>query len=94
MKLNIDIEIDDEEIKEAISAYAKTIVKNRVLDRVNIYGAEDYVKRRVSALYNEHIDTMITEELQNSSKIREQILDKITNKLKNQITAAMKNGDV
>jgi hypothetical protein len=83
--MKLEIEITEGEIRSAIERK----IRVAIADQTNQWGADDYIKKQVKALWVDTVDAMIREELSNSQALREKIALALERKIKAQLNAAM-----
>jgi len=84
--MKLEIEVSEEELKDAIARHVLTAVA----DRVNSWGSQQKLKDVVAAKYEELVREIVTEELKKSATIRQQVQEAMVSKIRGQLTAAMK----
>lgn len=84
--MKLEIEVSEAELKDALERHIRTAVA----DRVNSWGEAHNIKTLVQAKYKELVAEIVEEELRNAPKIREHVQTALVNKIKGQLTAALK----
>lgn len=84
--MKLEIEVSEIELKDALARHIRTAVA----DRVNSWGEAQNIKALVQAKYKELVAEIVEDELRNAPKIRELVQAALVNKIKGQLTAAMK----
>jgi len=84
--MKLEIEITEEEIKSAIERKVRTAVA----DQANSYRTDDYIKEQVKAHWKAAVDSLISEALRDSEKLREKVRAEVERKLRLQVAAAIK----
>lgn len=84
--MKIEVEVTEAEMKDAISRHLRTAVA----DRVNNWGAAQKIKDIVAAEYDNTVQTVVKEMLNDIPKIKQQVHDAMVAKIKGQLNAAMK----
>ena len=88
-KMKLEIEITEDEIKSAIERKVRVAVS----DQSNKWDADDYIKSQVKTHWNQAVDSLIKEALLDSKALRQKIATTLENKIRAQLTAALKNAE-
>lgn len=86
MKMKLEIEITEEEIRSAIERK----VRIAIADQTNQWNVDTYIKERVKEHWKIAVDNLVTEALRDSTTLRAKITAEIEKKLRTQITALTK----
>ena len=84
--MKIEIEVTEAELKDALARHIRTAVA----DRVNHWGAQEEVQKKVKQAWDETVDALIKEQMANSEALKQKVQDAIEAKLKGQINALMR----
>ena len=84
--MRLEVEITEAEIKDAIERK----IRVAIADQTNQWGADNFIKAQVKAMWEEQVATMIQEQLADSEVIKEKIRTMIESKLKGQLAAVMR----
>ena len=84
--MKIEVEVTEEEMKNAIARH----VRAAIADRVNSWGMSERVKRMVNEAWDEVAQSLISEELRNSTKLKQQINDALVAKIRRQLNSVLK----
>lgn len=85
--MKLEIEITEDEIKDALARHIRTAIA----DQVNQWGSKNYITQEVKKAWSEQVVKTIEEQLADSETIKEQVREAIENKLRGQITTLMRN---
>ena len=87
--MKLEIEITEDEIKSAIARKVRVAVS----DQSNKWDADDYIKAQVKTHWNQAVDSLIKEALLDSKTLRQKIATALENKIRAQLTAALRNAE-
>ena len=93
LTIHSDVEIRDEDILDIIKKEVHEAIVKQVQSKTRMWGAEEAMRRKVTDLYDKHLDDMIRTELANSAVLREKVVKEIEAKLRRQVSAIMKKAD-
>lgn len=84
--MKLEIEITEEEIRSAIERKVRTAIA----DQTNQWGVDAFIKQRVAEHWKLAVEALIVEVMYDSDNLRTKILAALENKLRAQLTAALK----
>lgn len=87
--MKLEIEITEDEIKSAIGDK----VKEAIREQANKWGIEHEIKAQVKTHWNQAVDSLIKEALLDSKSLRQKIATALENKIRAQLTAALRNAE-
>jgi hypothetical protein len=84
--MKLEIEITEEELKNAVERKVRTAVA----DQTNQWGTDTYIKKRVEEHWKAAVDSLVQEALSNSDVLRKKIAEELERKLRNQLSAVIR----
>lgn len=86
--MKLEIEITEDEIRSAIERK----VHSAVADQTNNWSTDGYIREQVKAHWQAAVESVVAEQLNDSTVLREKIRLEIEKKLRAQVSAAIKMG--
>lgn len=90
MKLELDITIDQSDVKAVVDEYLRQSVRSAVAEKCRSWGTERDIKALVAEAFQASLGSIINEEMQNIGLLREEVRGVIKRKLQAQLTKLMK----
>lgn len=84
--MKLEIEITEEEVREAV----KDRVRTAIYERVNFWSTENYIKKQVEAHFTSATDSLIADALRDSDILRKKIAEALERKLRAQLATAIR----
>lgn len=84
--MKLEIEITEAEIKSAIERKVRTAIA----DQTNQWSTDNYIKERVKSHWQNSVDTMVKDLLENSETLRQKIGAEVERKMRLKVAAVMK----
>jgi hypothetical protein len=84
--MKVEVDISEDEIKSAIERKLRVAIAQHA----DNYHTETHIRDTVKKYWNESVDKIVQEEIENLPAIRAKVVAALENKIKNQLTKVMK----